>query len=40
MWPKSSFRDSYKNRWSRICKKCGKIEYTYEQKAVKYEPKF
>ena len=40
MWPKTSFKDSYKNRWSRTCKKCGKTEYTYEQKAVKYEPKF
>jgi len=40
MLPKSSFRDAYKQRWSRNCKKCGKTEYTYEQKAVKYEPKF
>lgn len=28
------------NRWSRTCKKCGKVEYTKEQVAVKYEPKF
>lgn len=28
------------DRWSRTCKKCGKIEYTKEQVAVKYEPKF
>lgn len=27
-------------RWSRTCKKCGKVEYTKEQVAVKYEPKF
>ena len=40
MWPKTSFKESYKQRWSRKCNKCGKIEYTYEQKAVKYEPKF
>ena len=29
-----------KPRWSRYCRKCEKTEYTYEQKAVKYEPKF
>jgi len=40
MWPKTSFRNASKQRWSRTCKKCGKTEYTYEQKAVKYEPKF
>jgi len=40
MWPKTSFRESHKDRWSRQCKRCGKIEYTYQQKAVKYEPKF
>lgn len=28
------------DRWSRTCKKCGKVEYTKEQVAVKYEPKF
>ena len=28
------------DRWSRTCKKCGKVEYTKEQKAVKYEPNF
>ena len=27
-------------RWSRTCKKCGKVEYTKEQVATKYEPKF
>ena len=26
--------------WSRTCKKCGKVEYTKEQVATKYEPKF
>ena len=28
------------DRWSRTCKKCGKVEYTKEQKAIKYEPNF
>lgn len=28
------------DRWSRTCKKCGKVEYTKQQQAVKYEPKF
>lgn len=28
------------DRWSRTCNKCGKVEYTKEQVAVKYEPKF
>ena len=27
-------------RWSRECKKCGYIEYTTEQKAIKFEPHF
>lgn len=27
-------------RWSRTCKKCGKVEYTKEQVATHYEPKF
>ena len=29
-----------RDRWSRTCKKCGKVEYTKERVAVKYEPKF
>ena len=29
-----------KPRWSRTCKNCGKIEYTYEQIPTVYEPKF
>lgn len=29
-----------KPRWSRVCPKCGKVEYTYEVKPVKYEPVF
>lgn len=28
------------DRWSRTCKKCGKVEYTKERVATKYEPKF
>lgn len=28
------------DRWSRTCLKCGKIEYTKERVAVKFEPKF
>lgn len=28
------------DRWSRTCKKCGKVEYTKEQKVIKYEPNF
>ena len=34
------YHDVKHDRWSRTCKKCGKIEYTKEQVAVKYEPKF
>lgn len=28
------------DRWSRTCIKCGKVEYTKERIATKYEPKF
>ena len=28
------------DRWSRTCHKCGKIEYTYEQKPIAYAPNF
>lgn len=28
------YRDGKKDRWSRECKKCGKIEYTYTQEPV------
>ena len=28
------------DRWSRTCKKCGKVEYTKEQVVVKTAPKF
>lgn len=34
------FTEEKIDRWSRTCKKCGKVEYTKEQQAVKYEPKF
>ena len=35
-----SFTEKKVVRWSRTCKKCGKVEYTKKQKAVKYEPDF
>lgn len=28
------------DRWSRTCKKCGKVEYTHTQKAIQYKPDF
>ena len=34
------YHDVEHKRWSRTCKKCGKVEYTKEQVAVKYVPKF
>lgn len=34
------YKDVEYKRWSRTCKKCGKVEYTKEQVAVKYVPKF
>ena len=41
-WPVPSFHKEKKDRWSRECKECGKIEYTYKQEPVikNYEPKF
>lgn len=40
-WPiATGYRTVEVKRWSRICKCCGKVEYTNEQVAVKYEPKF
>ena len=36
----TSFHNVEYPRWSRTCKKCGKVEYTKDQVAVKYEPKF
>jgi len=41
IWPEpEGYRDVEHDRWSRTCKKCGKVEYTKEKKAIKYEPKF
>lgn len=34
------YREKTVARWSRTCRKCGKVEYTKEQVAVKYELKF
>lgn len=34
------YRDVEYKRWSRTCKKCGKVEYTTHQVPVKYEPVF
>lgn len=36
----AGYHDVEYKRWSRTCKCCGKVEYTNEQVAVKYEPKF
>ena len=34
------YHDIEYKRWSRTCKKCGKVEYTKQQVAIKFEPKF
>ena len=34
------YHDVEHQRWSRTCKKCGKVEYTTKLVAVSYEPKF
>ena len=34
------FEEKKIDRWSRTCRKCGKVEYTKEQVVTKYEPKF
>ena len=40
-WPVvTSWKEVKIPRWSRKCKKCDKIEYTYDQKPTKYEPDF
>ena len=36
----TGYHDVEYKRWSRTCKKCGKVEYTKEQVATKFEPKF
>lgn len=38
--PVYNYHTAKKDRWSRTCIKCGKKEYTYTKKAVKYEPDF
>lgn len=34
------FTEKKIDRWSRTCKRCGKVEYTKECIATQYEPKF
>lgn len=34
------YHDVEHKRWSRTCKKCGKVEYTTHRVPVKYEPIF
>lgn len=36
----TGYHDVEHKRWSRTCKKCGKVEYTKELVATKVEPKF
>lgn len=40
--PVFNYVDRTKRRWSRECRICGKIEYTYNQEPVikEYKPKF
>ena len=39
-WRPIGYHDIEHKRWSRTCRKCGKVEYTKEEVAVKTEPKF
>ena len=41
-WPIMSFHKEQKPRWSRECKTCGYVEYTYNEEvvSVKKAPKF
>lgn len=41
-WSFAGYRNIKKDRWSRECELCGKIEYTYtlEPNVVNYKPKF
>lgn len=39
-WRPTGYRDVEYERWSRTCKKCGKVEYTKETTVVKTAPKF
>lgn len=34
------YNDVEIRRWSRTCKKCGKVEYTKKEVPVKFEPVF
>jgi hypothetical protein len=34
------FSEKKIDRWSRTCKKCGKVEYTKEQVVIRTAPKF
>lgn len=36
----SGFNEKKIDRWSRTCRKCGKVEYTKEQVVLKTAPKF
>jgi len=38
--PVYNYVDDKKDRWSRTCLKCGKVEYTDVKRAVKEEPYF
>lgn len=39
-YPVYTYTTAYKPRWSRECLKCGKKQYTYEQRATASEPYF
>lgn len=39
-WPKTAYRKDKKDRWSRTCKNCGKVEYGYKKDVVKRELSF
>jgi len=34
------YTECKKDRWSRTCVNCGKVEYTYTQKPIQYAPDF
>ena len=36
-WPETAYRKEKKDRWSRTCKRCGKIEYGYKKELNKRE---
>jgi hypothetical protein len=41
-WSYAGYRDEKKDRWSRKCKLCNYVEYTYKLKPIvkDYEPEF